>query len=349
MYRRAIALNPNYALAYQHFSTMLTFLGRPEEALGLAERGVQLDPLSAMVNASLGMCLEALGRFDAAEAIYRKVIEIDPAMPRAYWQLSGFMASARNRYADAVLLLEKSMAVSGTKDAEGLAGIYLDLDEAHAAQLIQAARQRAPDSWPALTAALYLYQGDREAALRIARQLLERHPRNEEALQWLRDADLVKGQAALARTRYAKAYPEFFAKELPGGIDPLNTEIAIDLVPVLQQTGNVVRAGELLDRIKKQIRTMPRMGSFGYGITDARIYALRGQEPEALAALRAAERAGWREEWRYYRDFAPEFNSLRSQLEFKAVFADIERDMARQGAELAERLKKAELHQPAST
>jgi hypothetical protein len=70
---------------------------------------------------------------------------------------------------------------------------------------------------------------------------------------------------------------------------------------------------------------------------------LRGQA-EALAALREAERAGWRGVlWRYYRDFEPNLASIRDEPEFRAVFADIERDTARQRAELAARPKDAPL------
>ena len=47
-----------------------------------------------------------------------------------------------------------------------------------------------------------------------------------------------------------------------------------------------------------------------YGITDVAIHALRGQKRAALAALRDAERAGWRGPWwRYYRDFDPNLAS----------------------------------------
>ena len=74
------------------------------------------------------------------------------------------------------------------------------------------------------------------------------------------------------------------------------------------------------------------MGAFGYGFTDVQIHALRGQKAQALAALREAERAGWRGAWRYYRDFDPNLASIRNEPEFKAVFADIERDMAQQRA-----------------
>ena len=59
--------------------------------------------------------------------------------------------------------------------------------------------------------------------------------------------------------------------------------------------------------------------------------------------MRAAEKAGWRGDWRYYRDFDPNLASLRDEPEFKAVFADIGRDMAAQRARLAARPTNAPL------
>ena len=63
----------------------------------------------------------------------------------------------------------------------------------------------------------------------------------------------------------------------------------------------------------------------------------------ALARLREAKHAGWRLLWPYYRDVSPHLASIRNEPEFKAVFADIERDMARQRAEFAARPKDAPL------
>ena len=53
--------------------------------------------------------------------------------------------------------------------------------------------------------------------------------------------------------------------------------------------------------------------------------------------------------WRYYRDFDPNLASIRNEPEFKAVFADIERDMAQQRARLAARPKDAPLELSATT
>ena len=78
--------------------------------------------------------------------------------------------------------------------------------------------------------------------------------------------------------------------------------------------------------------------------SDVQIHALRGEKTKALAALREAEQAGWRGPWwRYYRDFEPNLASIRNEPEFKAIFADIERDMAQQRARLAARPKDAPL------
>ena len=64
----------------------------------------------------------------------------------------------------------------------------------------------------------------------------------------------------------------------------------------------------------------------------------------ALTALREAQKVGWRMYWRYYRDFVFSLASIRKEPEFKAVFSNIERAMARQRAELAALPKDAPLN-----
>jgi hypothetical protein len=65
---------------------------------------------------------------------------------------------------------------------------------------------------------------------------------------------------------------------------------------------------------------------------------LRGRHGAALAMLQQAQQSGWRGPlWRYYRDFDPVLAPVRNDPVFKAAFAAIERDMARQRAELAAR------------
>ena len=104
-----------------------------------------------------------------------------------------------------------------------------------------------------------------------------------------------------------------------------------------------VDAATLLDASERVLGGVPRLGLGGFPILDVRVHALRGDNSKALARLRDAEQAGWRSTWRYVRDIDPVFDSIRSDPEFKAIFADIERDMARQRAELTQRPKDAPL------
>jgi hypothetical protein len=164
----------------------------------------------------------------------------------------------------------------------------------------------------------------------------------------MRDNDLRAGDYATARARYAKVSPELLDKE-PPEVYALNLPKAIDLALVLQQTGESHRATVLLDRAEELIRRYPRSGSEGGGvgwfmIEEVSLYALRGDKARALARLRAMRHGGlWSRTLAYHRDLDPNLASIRNEPEFKAVFADIERDMAAQRAQLAARPKDAPL------
>jgi TolB-like protein/Flp pilus assembly protein TadD len=347
MYRRAIELNPNYAPARHWYSMMLGDVGRLDEALAQIQRAAELDPLSGQIKENLGWALERQGSFHEAEAVYRRAITFDPSRPGLYVSLAFLNAYAFDRFADAVPLVQKAMELDpgspGPSDA--LAALYFDLgnDSKFFETTAQAAKRWPHDDAIQLMLALVnLVRRDAAGAVRHAQRAFDVERRHPWPLMILRNADLQTGRYDAALARYEKAYPELFAQ---GGlrIDRSNYAVAMDLALVLQERGERERADALLDGVARAIRTIPRLGVVGYGITDVQIHALRGQKAQALAALRDAERAGYRGLWRYYRDFEPSLASIRNEPEFKAVFADIERDMAKQRAQLAARPKDAPL------
>jgi TolB-like protein/Tfp pilus assembly protein PilF len=344
MLRRAIALNPNYAPAHHWLSMTLTDLGRRREALAMAESAVMLDPLSAVINNWLGNARDRVGRFDDALIAFRQAIDIEPTMALPYWGTGLVYAYGFGRLDRAPPWYEKAAGADpGNPFALAfLAQLYWELgDDTEAGRWL--ARALAIGQGDAFTnvvaAVLYVDHGDMAAARRHAQVAAGLDPWT---LFLLRDDDLRKRDYARARARYAEAFPALFAKELPT-FKERDASAAIDLAVVLQHTGEGERAEALLDRSEAYFQTIPRMGTVGSGYSDVRILALRGETAKALAALREAERARCRGFWRYYRDFDPALASIRNEPEFKAIFADIERDVARQRAALAALPKNAPL------
>jgi TolB-like protein/Tfp pilus assembly protein PilF len=348
-YRKAIELNPNYSPAHHWYANLLASHSRFGEALQAAKRAEALDPLSAIINNMVAQALHGEGRFEEALAGYRKALENDPEMPVVYANVALLQAYAYARFDAAAPFFEKASSVDPKyANVPALMGqFYLDLgDDTLAQQSLNRAMQVGADNELAndVMATWHLYRGEQPKALAFARRGSLSNPSPwSSGLALARDADLAAGDGQAARERYEKAFPELLGAT-PPTIDGQNYRAAVALAIVLQKTGERDRADQLLDRSEQFIRTLSRLGEFGYGITDVQIFALRGEKREALAALRAAETARWRgPSWRYYRDFDPALASIRGEPEFKGVFADIERDMARQRVELAKRPKDAPL------
>jgi TolB-like protein/Tfp pilus assembly protein PilF len=349
--RRAVELDPNHAMARKGYGLALMGLGRFEEGAAQLEQAARLDPLSAIVQVNLGNALEAQGRFHDAASRYRKAIEIDPLMPAPYTYLAALNANALDDFVTAVPLAEKAVTLDPDNpfSAMLLAWLYLALGEdASFDRELRRAQERWPDN--ALVNVSLAWRDlrgiDRNGAERYARRALEANPREGGA--WVLGViDYREGRYAESVARYRKVYPELFS--VAPRIDASNFTVAIDVVPALQRLGKTDEALALLagsEKVMARLPLLPLLGAGGFGRApnDARALALRGRRQEALTALRAAERAGWRGAfWRIRRDFDPAFDSIRDDPEFKAIFADIERDMARQRAELAKRPKDAPL------
>ena len=84
-YKRAIALNPNYATAHQWYGESMAARGWIEESIQELRKAQELDPLSPVIAVSMGNAYAVLGRYVDANGEVRKALELDPAFPRALW------------------------------------------------------------------------------------------------------------------------------------------------------------------------------------------------------------------------------------------------------------------------
>jgi TolB-like protein/Tfp pilus assembly protein PilF len=82
-FRRAIELNPSYALARFWYAQCLYAAQRFEEAVTQAQFAQQLDPGSPLVNTHAGAAYFFVGRVEEAMASWQKALELDPGYPGA--------------------------------------------------------------------------------------------------------------------------------------------------------------------------------------------------------------------------------------------------------------------------
>ena len=90
-FQRALALNPNYALAHHwHGNLYLSPLGRHAEAIAELKRAQELDPLSSIVKTDLGFAYFFGRQYDAAFSEYHKVLAVNPSFAPAHWVLQQY-------------------------------------------------------------------------------------------------------------------------------------------------------------------------------------------------------------------------------------------------------------------
>ena len=337
-FKRALELNPNHANAYHGYGQLLMdHFDRVVEASAMATKAAELDPLSCTFNINLGIVQDVLGDFDAALAQYHHVIDIDPAYAIVYphigyifWQAYGDLVKALPWFEQAI---ERSPASPNYPAYLGL--LHLDLgDEEQAGHWIENAIEKGPAAYrPNVAKALLaLYQGDRTSIPVYAAKAMECKPNvwwGWAALALLRNDDLAAGRIDDARARYEQAFPAL-ATDNEQQINRTSFQVAIDYALVLKKAGEQDPANALLDRCLAFVRTIPRLGKEGYWISDAAIYAIRGDAPSVLAALREAIDQGWRASWWYYLKHDPNFDAVRDEPEFQAMVDELAADMKHQ-------------------
>ena len=89
---RAIALNPSHETAHRWLSAFLAGIGRDAEAMPIARRALELDPLSVLPRMNLGIIHLLAGRYADASADFQRVIEMDAGFVRAHIFLGGALS-----------------------------------------------------------------------------------------------------------------------------------------------------------------------------------------------------------------------------------------------------------------
>ena len=109
-FRRAFALNPNYAFAHDQFGLGLAFQGRLDEAIAEGKRAAELDPLSPQIPLDNLMGLAWKGKYQAAMQEAKRAADLDPAFFFPQWGY-GWVDIQAGKTAAAIPAFQKAKAM----------------------------------------------------------------------------------------------------------------------------------------------------------------------------------------------------------------------------------------------
>jgi TolB-like protein/serine/threonine protein kinase/Flp pilus assembly protein TadD len=168
-FRRAIALNPNLAIAHQRYAWALAAFGHLDDAVREMRRAQELDPLSHVNNTGLGICLIFARHYREALEYCYKAAELAPNQGPVQNSLA-FAYVLNGMYQQAIERYQKARELDPGENGNVLASI--------ATVLVSAGRKSEADSMmpeilklagegkadPYYIAALYAVRGEKDAA-----------------------------------------------------------------------------------------------------------------------------------------------------------------------------------------
>lgn len=178
-FRKAIALNPNYASAHHFYSILLVTSGRHAEALVEIKRAQELDPLSLIVNDVVGWIYYEGRQYDQAKQQYTRTLEMDVGYAPALLDLgtvylrTGEQDKAIGQFAQARTLTgDNGVVLSDLAQAYASSG-----RRAKAVQVLGKVQDLSATSFvsPFDLSLIYLSLGEREKAISMLQKAADEH------------------------------------------------------------------------------------------------------------------------------------------------------------------------------
>ncbi|MDP9191980.1 MAG: tetratricopeptide repeat-containing serine/threonine-protein kinase [Acidobacteriota bacterium] len=177
-YKRAIALNPNYATARQWYAEFLTATGRFDEAAQQGKKALELDPMSPIINAVVAFNSTMARRYDVAIEQGRRTTQLFPDFMPGHAYL-GLALLESGKPHDAIA------AFTASQKLQDIVVVFTWLIRAHRAtgdaataeRLTKELEQRGRREYlpPYYMAALHAHSGNRDRAFaELDRALSER-------------------------------------------------------------------------------------------------------------------------------------------------------------------------------
>jgi eukaryotic-like serine/threonine-protein kinase len=168
-YKRALEINPNYAIAHNWYAIYLTARGRSDEAIAESRRALELDPLSANFSGNLAEHYFYARQIDQAVSQYQKTVMMNPKLANPHAGLARVYELQR-RFEESLAELNQAVALS--KRSPKLIALlgHVNASAGRKDETLRLLRElermsRGGDVSPADFALIYLGLDDKERAL----------------------------------------------------------------------------------------------------------------------------------------------------------------------------------------
>jgi len=176
-YKKAIELNPSYATGHHWYSMHLSARGRHDEAIAEIKLALEFDPLSLIINNTVGEAFYRARQYDQAIRHHLKTLEL---YPKSSISIEGYadVLLQVGRLDEAVTEYQKAVELS-----EGFSGYLASLGYAYAVMgkrsetesIINSLKDRANKEYVSLfrLGAIYMALGEKDLALEYLEKAYE--------------------------------------------------------------------------------------------------------------------------------------------------------------------------------
>ncbi len=177
-FKLALELDPGSPTAT--YGSLMSTMGRHDEAIAMGKRAIQLNPAQLGMRISNGVLLQFARRYDEAAEQFQMVLDLNPNFHGAYQWLSRAYES-KGLYGDAVSAYQKFLTLEGVANEEEVAGLadayQTSGKEGYWRWMLDYWTERAKQEYVRRTsfAVIYASLGDKDQAMRWLEEGYKEH------------------------------------------------------------------------------------------------------------------------------------------------------------------------------
>jgi DNA-binding winged helix-turn-helix (wHTH) protein/TolB-like protein len=342
LFRKGLALAPNYGVGYQRYSEFLFDEYRRGEAVEAIERAHEIDPLEPRVALRLAAFRYYIDSdVSAHDRLAKEVLARNPRMVGALQQLSMSNWYNNAEFAESIRLDEQAVQLDPDLDDPklDLADMYLEVGDPDASLAVLKLSSK-PWKYPLVDIALF--RRDPRRAAQLVREVSDEDWRTKWAAPeaWaLRDDAMRTGDFTYALERMDKR----FALNVPWGsqknVGPRywNRTLGLVYAHTLVLAGQTQQGRKLAQTILAQLDSESVGRARYYNSRDqAAAFMILGDKEGALRELKNSLSIHHYNYWWYTGDIDPLYAQLRPDPRFQALVTQAKEHSARQRALLDE-------------